>query len=672
MAHVALDGRWLRVNQKLCDILGYSYEELTRQTFQDITYPPDLPEDLALLAKLQAGEINTYALEKRYIRRDGSLIWANLTVSLVSNADGSPDYFISVVEDISQRKQLEEIATTTALQLAGVLDVLPMGVIIADAEGRLIQSNQEADRIWGGNIPSVLDLAGNGTFTAWWPDGQPVPPAAWALACALRGETVRAQEIEIRTIDNERKTILNNSTPLRDSAGNITGAVVAFTDISQRRHLERRTHAALQTLLEMAETIALPASDEDAATHDGAQRVVEVVQQVFSGTYAGILLVDQSTEQITPLAVAGLSPKVEERWWNNLTGANMSDYLSPDLIERLHNGDIIELDLAAQPPIPGQDYFGLHRVLIAPATFNEHTWGALCIEARDQSGFSAQDRELAQAAMHLVTLVVERDRLLQERERARAHALALEVTRQQMNELLGIASHELRSPLTALLMSVQMAQMRMNRMLPALSDESRAAIGDQIAQVQDFMDRSVRQAKRMERLVGDLLDLTRIDVGSLALRPQECDLVQVVRDAVEEQRAAIPERCISVSLPPSPLLDRADPDRIGQVVSNFLSNALKYSAPDTGIEVRLHEEDHQAILEVEDHGPGLTPTQQEHLWDRFYRVPGITQHQGAPNSLGLGLYICRTIIERHNGHVGVRSTPGAGSTFWFALPLAHE
>src|SRR5579883_356082 len=148
MAHVALDGRWLRVNQKLCDILGYSYEELTRQTFQDITYPPDLPEDLALLAKLQAGEINTYALEKRYIRRDGSLIWANLTVSLVSNADGSPDYFISVVEDISQRKQLEEIATTTALQLAGVLDVLPMGVIIADAEGRLIQSNQEADRIW--------------------------------------------------------------------------------------------------------------------------------------------------------------------------------------------------------------------------------------------------------------------------------------------------------------------------------------------------------------------------------------------------------------------------------------------------------------------------------------------------------------------------------------------
>src|SRR6185437_4535563 len=125
------------------------------------------------------------------------------------------------------------------------------------------------------------------------------------------------------------------------------------------------------------------------------QRVAEVVQQVFGGTYAGVLHIDQTTEALTPLAVAGLTSKVEERWWRNLAGAKMSDYLSPELVEQLHAGEIIEIDLATQPPIIGQDYFDLHRVLMVPATFNEHTWGALCIEARDQASYSEQDRELA-------------------------------------------------------------------------------------------------------------------------------------------------------------------------------------------------------------------------------------------------------------------------------------
>jgi PAS domain S-box-containing protein len=107
IAHVGKNGQWLRVNQKLCDIIGYTSEELLERSFQDITHPEDLDADIGYVRQVLASEIQTYSMEKRYIHKNGSLVWINLTVSLVRKEDGEPDYFISVIEDIRERKQAE-------------------------------------------------------------------------------------------------------------------------------------------------------------------------------------------------------------------------------------------------------------------------------------------------------------------------------------------------------------------------------------------------------------------------------------------------------------------------------------------------------------------------------------------------------------------------------------
>jgi len=107
IALVGPDGRWLHANQKLCDFLGYTEAELLTKTFQDITHPDDLASDLDQVRRMLNREIDSYALDKRYIRKDGKDVWATLTVALVWTADGRPDYFISAVQDISDRKAIE-------------------------------------------------------------------------------------------------------------------------------------------------------------------------------------------------------------------------------------------------------------------------------------------------------------------------------------------------------------------------------------------------------------------------------------------------------------------------------------------------------------------------------------------------------------------------------------
>ncbi len=131
MAHVGLDGKWLMVNRRLCEILGYEEKEMLELSFQDVTYPADLNADVAHVEELIAGEIETYSMEKRYVRKDGRIVWVELTVSLAREglALGQTGYFISVVEDITERKRTDEKLRLRDRAIAASSN----GIVIADA-----------------------------------------------------------------------------------------------------------------------------------------------------------------------------------------------------------------------------------------------------------------------------------------------------------------------------------------------------------------------------------------------------------------------------------------------------------------------------------------------------------------------------------------------------------
>lgn len=156
IAHVAPDGQWLRVNQRLCDIVGYTRDELLQLRFQDITHPDDLDSDLTQVERMLRGDIDTYQIEKRYVRCDGRRVWAQLTVSLVRDPAGQPVYFISVVEDIGARKAAEQALHESEERLNWIASTIPEVVWLAEVRSqRIIYVNRAYESLWQCPVSSL-------------------------------------------------------------------------------------------------------------------------------------------------------------------------------------------------------------------------------------------------------------------------------------------------------------------------------------------------------------------------------------------------------------------------------------------------------------------------------------------------------------------------------------
>ena len=182
----------------------------------------------------------------------------------------------------------------------------------------------------------------------------------------------------------------------------------------------------------------------------------------------------------------------------------------------------------------------------------------------------------------------------------------------------------------------------------------------------------MRQIDIQTRLINDLLDVSRITINTLKLKLRRCELGSIVRETVKDWRVIAPERSLLLEVPAHPAVHvLADRDRISQVVSNYVTNALRYSSPDQPIRIGLTTEEDVARVWVRDQGPGLSAEAQKEIWQRFHQVREVPVLSGSGKGLGLGLYICQMLIGQHQGEVGVESTPGEGSTFWFTLLLVQ-
>lgn len=233
----------------------------------------------------------------------------------------------------------------------------------------------------------------------------------------------------------------------------------------------------------------------------------------------------------------------------------------------------------------------------------------------------------------------------------------LERATQLEDKFISMASHELKTPMTTISGNTQLILRRLSR-LPELSSE--------LTVMRNALERINAQTWRLNALVDQLLDLNNLRAGQIDLQVKACNLVDLCREVVEDQ-LFLTGRIIELNVPQLPVIVQADYDRISQVLVNLITNAIKYCPEEAQLKVCLDQNDGVALIQVSDTGPGIPEDQHAHIFEPFYRSPDV---QFTPRSgLGLGLAICKEVVERHHGRIWCVSQVGKGSTFFVELPL---
>jgi signal transduction histidine kinase len=308
---------------------------------------------------------------------------------------------------------------------------------------------------------------------------------------------------------------------------------------------------------------------------------------------------------------------------------------------------IFSADAAADDPAHAELYesSGARAILAAPITAGDQRLGVLAVYAPRAPIFADEDLMLVRLLADQAAVILESRALIDEAARVRARE---EATRLK-DDFLSAAAHDLKTPLTTLVAQAQLIERRARRNGSAGTDL-------------EGIGRIVREAIRLRDLVLELLDASRAEQGRLVAQREPVDLVELARASCERHTA---RPCILHAQ--GPVIGEYDSVRISQLIDNLIENAIKYSPAPTPVTVRVRQEYGESLLSVSDQGIGIPAADLPHIFDRFYRATNVDDRRFS--GMGLGLYICKSIVMQHGGRLWVESTPNRGSTFHAALPL---
>ncbi|MBT2563260.1 hybrid sensor histidine kinase/response regulator [Pedobacter sp. ISL-68] len=222
------------------------------------------------------------------------------------------------------------------------------------------------------------------------------------------------------------------------------------------------------------------------------------------------------------------------------------------------------------------------------------------------------------------------------------------------DEFISIASHELKTPLTSVKGYIQLLQRSLNR--------------DDKTMAQNHLEKASTQLEKLNELIVDLLDISKIESGKMKFNMKSFYADNMVNNAIEMLQQSNPDFKIS-KLGKTDEMIFGDEMRLEQVVINFITNAIKYAPGTNQVNLTTNIKDEKLYLAVKDFGIGISKEQQDKIFDKFYRVE---DNSNRFNGLGIGLYICSEIINRHGGTIGVKSVPDEGSEFYFIIPTTEE
>ncbi|MGN6673491.1 MAG: PAS domain S-box protein, partial [Thermomicrobiales bacterium] len=544
-------GQLLEANPALQRLLGYTEEELRAASFIQFMHPDDIAAEMTLFRELVSGQRNHYEIEERFRHKDGHVVWAHMTVSLVRDAQGRPQFAIGMGEDITPRKEAE--ATIARLHTDLEQRVVERTAQLTAANRDL--ADEVTRRTWAES--GLRFLAGASETLASSLDYQAtLTSAAYLVVPALADWCV------IDMIGDDR-TVRYRATAHADSAKGDY-----LRRLGERYAPDQHTLAPILTVLQTRQPVLAP-----------------VVSAAEAEAFA------RDAEQFAELQTLGIV-----------------------------------------------------SVMLVPLLVGERTIGVMTlVSSAPERQYSTADLALAEDFGRRVAVAIDNARLYQEARMALA----------ARDEFLSVAAHELKTPITNMRGFTELLLRQFVREDGPDPQRARRALG--------ALD---RESQRLSRLVTQLLDVSRIEAGQLALERTVTNVTRLVEEAAASARLMTNRHEIAVHGDPD-VVASVDPLRLEQVLSNLVSNAIKYSPAGGPIEFMVTQpEPGQIAIVVQDQGIGILPADREQIFTRFYRADPSDRVAG----MGLGLYISQQIVTMHEGHIEVSAAPAGGTRFTITLP----
>lgn len=646
------------LNQQMADMLGYPVEQVLGQDLMDFMDTEAREHAEMNLDKGKGGQSEHY--DFRFLRRDGGTLWAWLATSPIFDADGRYSGAIAMVTDITKRKWAEETVRESEARFRNMADAAPIIISTTNSEGVVDYINKAGRLLVGMSMDS---LAGNQWLPLIHPDDQQVLVTAMGEAVQKQSE----RSVEYRTKDKNGQyhwlyTILS---PRFTESGEFSGLISCTMDISERKQAEE----ALARNLEKERLIS-----RIVEFNSQSLSVVDILN--FTARELGIFLaVDRClvVKYQVNNQEAQVSPRIVGAYEKNDTIAKVQEEDIPTLDitenerERKQNYKLC-LDFQEPGSLPAQfaAYFAKYQVrsiLLYDVSYRGVVYGRIALHQCDSSRIWQRDeRDIVENVItHLGDALYQLD--LYEKERAARYDLEesykllevytrkVEQSNLELENFATIASHDLQGPL---------------RKVITFGDMLALSVGDQLsAESLDYLERMKKATLRMQVLITDLLDLSRINRKGKPF--QRVALKEVVSQTLDDLSEIIQASGAEIEVNVQCVLS-ADQDQLRQVLTNLIENGIKFARSGMPPRLKIVSETvdgRVCLLHVIDNGIGIKSEYFDKIFEVFTRLHGQEAYPGT----GIGLSLVKKIIERHQGEITVSSVLNSGSTFTIRLPL---
>ena len=605
-------------------------------------YPDDRERVVKIIERAMTKALSDgdYDVEYRTVGADdGQIRWVRAKGKVYFNSEDQPVRFIGSVLDITEQKhneaQLKENAERQA-RLGAIVSSSDDAIVSKTLQGMITSWNAAAQRMFGYTEAEVLGKH---------------------ISLIIPPERLKEEEIIISQIksggkidhfetvrvakDGHEVHISLSVSPVMDGNGNIIGASKIARDISKQKEYEEKLQRYTRNveILNTVGKLVAESLDIEAIL----QKVTDATTQI-TGAAFGAFFYNQLDEQggsYMLYTISGAPREAFEKFGMPRNTAIFNPTFSGEAIVR-------SADITKDPryghnrPHHGMPVGHLPVVsyLAVPVMSKSGSViGGLLYGHPEAGKFTAEHEKLVEGIANQASVALENARLYEEVQTLNA----------KKDEFIGLASHELKTPITSLSGFLQIISKRMPE-----NDINKP-----------FVQRALNQTSKLSALIGDLLDVTKIEAGQLPFTYTPFDLTALVREIIEQMQYSTKSHHIAFYSEITSLIITADKQRLEQVIINLLSNAIKYSPGANLVNVFVAANNGQAIVRVQDFGMGIAPEQQARIFSRFYRVGGVDDHI---SGLGIGLYISKEIISRHNGQLTVESEIGKGSVFTIVIP----